>query len=122
MNRPLNVYVASQTKHAVMWRAFRDNHPWSIKIVSSWIDAGEVSADLAAGLWVGCVLEAKHADCVLAYYEPGDDWKGVLVEIGAALASDRHVFVVGEPPGSWVAHPRVHQIASIDDLPPRGWL
>lgn len=107
----MNVYVASKAKHAAMWRGLRAA---GLNITSTWIDeAGEGESDSSASLWRRCIDEARRADAVIAYFEDGEEWKGAFVEIGAALAHDAYVYVVGDPPGSWRNHPLVVNVDSI---------
>jgi hypothetical protein len=107
------IYVASKTKHAPMWRRLRDEG-WPI--ISTWIDeAGEGETSDFTDLWRRCIEEAKSASRVILYHEQGDVLKGAFVEIGAALATGVPVFVVGDPPGSWVHHPGVIQVADLEE-------
>jgi hypothetical protein len=103
------VYVASKSKYGANWREWRD--AWAdlgLTVTSTWIDEsseGE-SADLA-DLWKRCIAEASAADFLIAWYTPGDEWKGAYVEIGAALASGKPVYVIGPAPGSFKNHPLI---------------
>lgn len=105
------IYVASKTAHAAVWRDLRAiGHP----IISTWIDeagAGETSD--FTDLWHRCIGEAARADVTVLYHEPGEVLKGAFIELGAALASGRRVFVVGDPPGTWPAHPLVTRFPTI---------
>lgn len=106
------IYIASKTKHAPKWIALRAQ---GVPIVSTWID--DAGYDATAGmvdLWERCVREAAHACALVVYHEPGDVLKGGFVEIGAALAHGVSVFVAGDPPGSWVHHPKVTRCVSLD--------
>ena len=106
--KPTAIYVASKSIHASKWRVLRSV---GVPIISTWIDHGE-DADMTA-LWCSCIDEARNATHVIAYYESDETWKGAFVEIGAALASGAQVWVIGDPPGSWVNHPlvgRAHDI------------
>ena len=115
MNAPKQVYVASKSNLHGYWRTWqatgmRDG----FEIISTWIDEGDEGATADwSDLWVRCVTEAAMADVLVAFYRPGDVWKGALVEIGAALAADKPVYVVGNPPGSWTSHPNVHRFPSV---------
>ena len=104
------VYIASKTKHAALWRSLRK----TMGFISTWIDeAGEGETSDFADLWRRCIEEARTADALVAYHEPGDVWKGAFVEIGAALAAGVPVYVIGDPPGSWPNHPLVTRCASL---------
>lgn len=119
----LRVYVASKSKYGGMWQEWRA--AWSgveaadgsgLQVVSSWIDeyrAGET--DDFTDLWRRCIDEVTAADLVIAYYRNGDEWKGAFIEIGAALATNTPVYLVGRPPGSWVNHPLVSFASDPDD-------
>ncbi len=115
--RPLRMYVASKSCHGTHWRVVRDRAAeWGVEITSTWIDeSGEgESADLS-DLWVRCITEAMESDLLVAYHVEGEQWKGAFIEIGAALAAGRWVYVIGRPPGSWINHPRVTLCSSVDD-------
>lgn len=111
------VYVASKTRYAPLWRQRRD--AWAelgLAVASTWIDeAGEGESASLADLWIRCIQEASGADFLVAVNEPGDAWKGAFVEIGAALAAGKPVYVCGRPEGSWVHHPLVTFVGSVDD-------
>ena len=116
------VYVASKAYHAPMWRQIRGTlavHRSEFAIQASWIDidvADSLSVDdVSTDLWRKCVEEASSARLLVAYHARGDEWKGALVEIGAALAHEIPVYVIGAPPGSWAAHPLVFLAGSFDD-------
>lgn len=113
----LRLYVASKSCHGPKWQAARvPLAELGVDIISTWIDeSGEGETASLTDLWVRCVDEAASSDLLVAYHEPGEEWKGAFVEIGAALAADRWVYVIGRPPGSWINHPRVTVCASVDD-------
>jgi hypothetical protein len=117
VQRPARVYVASKSCHGPMWQEFRsawDTLP--VQVVSTWIDeSGEGETDDLSDLWRRCIAEAKSADVVIAYHQAGEEWKGAFIEIGAALASGAHVYVIGRPPGSWINHPNVTIASDPDD-------
>ena len=60
--------------------------------------------------------EASEADCLLVYCEPGDQLKGGLVEVGAALSAGKPVYAVGPMDGSWVHHPLVTPCATLGEV------
>lgn len=104
-------YVASKTEHADMWKAMRAE---GAPIISTWLDeAGVGETGDFTDLWQRCVAEVRSCDRLVAYHSDGDVWKGAFVEIGAALAAGIPVSVVGDPPGSWLAHPLVTRSASV---------
>lgn len=107
------IYVASKAAHGPAWAALRSD---GLPICSTWIDeAGEGETSDWSDLWVRCIEEATNARALIALHVDGETWKGAYVEIGAALAAGVPVFVVGNPPGSWVHHPLVTRVANIGD-------
>lgn len=87
------IYIASKTVHAPRWRELRAA---GLPINSSWIDeAGKGESASLSNLWIRCINEARSADCLIAYREPGEVLKGAFVEIGAALGEGKRVFLVG---------------------------
>ncbi len=103
------VYGASKTRLAPLWRELRDA---GVNVISSWIDRAGEPVDYAE-MWRRCISEISVADALVAVHEPGDVWKGAYVEIGVALAHVVPVYVVGDPPGSFVAHPLVFRCRSV---------
>ena len=98
------IYTASRTQHAGRWIALRAE---GVPVMASWIDeAGPGQTTSYEKLWERCVAEAFSAGALILYSEPGEVMKGALVELGAALAGNVPVFIVGEPPGS-VRHHRL---------------
>jgi nucleoside 2-deoxyribosyltransferase len=107
------IYVASKSEHGPFWRKMRTNMAmFGGFIVSTWIDERDDEPASTEDLWVRRIEEASRADCVLAFHKKGEQWKGTYVEIGAALAHGKPVFLVGDPLGSWVNHPNVHRISN----------
>ena len=95
------------------WRRDLADHG-VLNIISTWIDESAVDAsDDLADLWVRCIGESNSADAVIAYHQRGEVWKGAFIEIGSALAAGTPVIVVGDPPGSWVEHPLVRRVATL---------
>lgn len=122
----IKVYVASKTKHALMWQAFRKNAPFAM--TSTWIDMiHEDGTDDADGrfdqLWETIVGDVDEADGLILYVESGDfPLRGALVEVGLAISKDIPVAIVtpdivvderGNPFGTWVHHPLVSLHPSI---------
>lgn len=117
----INVYIASKTKHAWMWKDLRGLWARSaITIYSTWInEAGPGESKSLRNLWYRCVNEACFADVLIAYRAKDDEVKGTLVEIGAALAHDVPVFLVGDWPEdkfSFQHHPHVFIGHSMDQI------
>jgi hypothetical protein len=114
---PIRMYVASKSWYGSKWQEART--AWAeigVEIISTWIDESDEgeSADMS-DLWVRCVEEASTCDLLVAYHMPDEQWKGAFVEIGAALAHGRYVYVIGRPPGSWVSHPLVTFCENVED-------
>ncbi len=98
------LYTASKTAHAPKWRALQEH---GVRICSTWIhEAGKGETADFGDLWCRCVQESSGCTALLCYREPGEVLKGAFVEVGAALASDRLVMLVGDWDGfSFVHHP-----------------
>ena len=120
---PLKIYVASRASipaRAALWRDLRDRH--GARIISSWIDeAGGGETEDFADLWARILREVEACDRLVLYIEVGDfPLKGALIEVGAALALGKPVWVIGvgialekrscRPVGSWINHPRVERV------------
>ena len=108
------VYVSSKIKHAEMWRNLR-LQGWNIS--SSWIDQPkEFDSGTLSGMWDRYVEECRSCDFLLVYREPGEQLKGALIEVGAALAGGAKVIVIGDVPelGTSHYHPLVAFAGSID--------
>ncbi|ORE90962.1 hypothetical protein [Aurantimonas sp. 22II-16-19i] len=100
------IYVASKTRHAAIWRLYRDRDDWPIN--ATWIDeAGEGESGDLADLWRRCIHEASTADALVCYREDEDVLKGAWVEVGAALASGVPVYAVGLSGFTIAADPRI---------------
>jgi nucleoside 2-deoxyribosyltransferase len=116
----MKVYTASKLNKKDLWiELARD---WTeIQFTARWPvkHVGTVPDDpcFAKVFWVHDEEDVAAADVVLVYAEPEDKLKGALVEAGMAIATGKHVIVVGEHPdyGTWQYHPRVHRVKSLDD-------
>jgi len=107
------IYVASKTKHAHIWKSFRDK---GFPIISTWIDeAGEGETKDLSDLWVRCVQEAADCSLLIAYIEDGEVFKGGYIEIGVALGNGKPVYLIGNFPGTFMNHPLVSCFDSLDD-------
>lgn len=121
------VYVASRASvpaRGEMWRALRAEG-WLIN--STWIDEdgpGE-TADFGE-LWDRISREVEGSAALIAYMEPDDfPVRGVLIEIGMALAHQLPVILVlpgvvlegptSRPVGSWIKHPLVRIARTIHE-------
>lgn len=107
------IYFASKVKHAEKWRKIRAK---GLPVISTWIDeAGEGETSDFSDLWVRCVREASSAQALILYAEPEDVLKGAFIEVGAAIASEVPVYVVGrQPRWTWCEHPLVTECNSIE--------
>lgn len=108
------IYVASKTKHADRWRAWRSA---GLPIISTWIDEagpGE-SADLS-DLWIRCIREASECELLVCYREADDVLKGAFIELGAALANGREVWAVGLSGFTVAHHPGIRHFDTLDAL------
>lgn len=109
------IYIASKTVHAEKWRALRAS---GVPILSTWIDeAGKGESPDLSDLWVRCINEAMRASALIAYRQPDEILKGTFIEIGAALAANRKVYLVGFNDGtlSFVKHPRCYLVKDISE-------
>lgn len=90
---PIKIYIASKTRHAARWQTLRAQ---GYNIISTWIDeAGKGESKDLRDLAIRCIDEAKSADRVILYASENDILKGALMEVGAALACNVPVYVVG---------------------------
>lgn len=108
-----SIYVVSKVAHAGVWKGLRDR---GYPIISTWIDDGTEPGIDFIEAWPRYLGEAAQASFVIVYVLPGEELKGGLVEIGAALANNAYVFIVGSCPSALRTvrhHPRVHQATSV---------
>jgi hypothetical protein len=108
------IYIASKTKHAKVWKAYRDA---GFPLASTWIDeAGKGETENFADLWMRCVWEATNCAVLIAYREKDEVLKGAMIEIGCAIASGRLVLLCGDWEGfSFTAHPLVKIVENINN-------
>lgn len=88
----MKIYVASNIRHAPMWRKLRARGE---PIISSWLDWTGVASPR---LWDLCTSEPADADVTITYAEETDTPKGTLIECGVALGAGKHVIQVGSCP------------------------
>ena len=116
MERKPVVYVASHIRFIEFWHKLRAS---GVTISSTWIDDVPDREDKEAilKLWVNCFEEIRQSDMVLVGAENEDRFKGVLVEIGAALVLDKPVYLIGENNnmGDIYNHPLFHQVSSPEE-------
>jgi len=108
------IYVASKTKHAGKWLAYRDG---GYPINSTWIDeAGPGETQDFTDLWTRCCLEVNSAKVLVAYREKGEVLKGAFIEIGVALSKPKMVLLAGDWEGfSFAAHPVVRNMVTLNE-------
>lgn len=118
------VYTASKLRHAQLWRDMRLGRLHFCDFTASWIDVPDItntdiscSPDVLRAAWTLNIKEVMASEFLLVYCPHDDETilQGVLVEVGASLASGGHVIFVGDTTGTWVAHPRVLQVRWFDD-------
>lgn len=103
----MRIYIASKTRHALLWRSYRQ---WGVNIISSWIDeAGEGQTRDFTDLWRRCVEEVKSADRLVLYVgaEQEGHLRGAFVEVGVALASGIEVHIVCDFAGASASYKRL---------------
>jgi hypothetical protein len=110
----MRIYVASKSKHWPWWCALRAA---DVPIAASWIDAefnhtGAEPPDWALH-WMHCVDEAAAADIVLMFAREDENQNGALIEVGAALAAGKRVFLVSPHDWSWAHHPHVRRFETL---------
>lgn len=107
------IYIASKTKHAELWKALRDE---GLPIISTWIDeAGSGETLDYAEFWTRCLSEIHRSTALILYHEDGETPKGSYIEVGAALVLEVPIFIVGNPPGTFVHHPGVMRCSTLLD-------
>jgi hypothetical protein len=114
----MRVYVASKAKHAGWWQALRAS---GLDICATWVDwpfnhnGCEPSPADWAEHWQKCVDQAATCDVLLLHAIDGEVQRGALIELGAALATNRKVFIVSPYDWSWKHHPAVTVFSSLAD-------
>jgi hypothetical protein len=115
-NEKVVVYVASHIRFIDYWHRVRES---GIEISSSWIDspASRNDNNAISKLWINCFEEIRQADMVMIKAEKEDKFKGVLVEIGAALVLGKPVYLVGENNnlGDIYHHPLFYKVSSPEE-------
>jgi hypothetical protein len=114
------IYFASKLHRAPLWRAWATElSPTQFEVCSTWHDSLTVEADesnkaLCIEGWENNIKQIERATCVLVYGNAGDALNGTLVEIGLAIESGAHIFLVGTYPwGTWRHLPFVHEYPTI---------
>lgn len=120
------VYIASKTKYADMWRAHRAQN---FALASTWVDEAGVGETADFGeLWGRITSEISTCAGLILYVRPVDigTLKGAFVEAGMALAFGKPIIVWAAgvpinpetmaPLGSWIKHPLVKAVINQEVL------
>jgi hypothetical protein len=115
----LKIYTASKLAKAQMWEELgKADH---IFLSSRWLKHVKVgtpdSPDNAYYFWQENIDDVKECDRLVVYGTEDEHLRGALVEVGAALAFDKFVDVIGEHPdyGTWQFHPNIFHHKTIED-------
>jgi hypothetical protein len=115
------IYPASKSHHGHWWRALRACG-LPISPDCHWIDwsynepgAPEPSDDDWRAHWGNCISAAANADVLVFLDLPGETAKGALVEMGAALALGRQVFLVSEADWNVGHHSNCRRFRRLED-------
>jgi nucleoside 2-deoxyribosyltransferase len=104
-----------------MWKMWGRDLPNDWDINSTWVhvigtpgEQYECENEVASQ----CIKEASEADAIVCYIEEGEDHPGLMAEVGAALAMDKEVFVVGIQHIQCIIwdHDNVSPFNSLDDV------
>jgi nucleoside 2-deoxyribosyltransferase len=116
MDKRLIIYVASNIRFIDFWKKLRDS---GVVISSTWIDHVPERGDKKAisRIWLNCFQEIQQSDMVMVKAEKEDKFKGVLVEVGAALVLGKPVYLVGENNnmGDVYHHPLFYKVSSPEE-------
>lgn len=108
----MTIYIASKTVHGKRWQKLKAS---GVPIISTWIYESEKGeTEDFADLWHRCITEASIANYTIVYREPNEVLKGAFIEVGASLAAGNTVFAIGCEEFSFVKHPRVIVVPSIE--------
>jgi hypothetical protein len=116
----LKIYIASKAARRPRWRELRAA---GAPFISRWIDLGDDLSDDDVDfreLWTWCMEDLQQCTTLIAVVAPGERLKGVLIEMGAALALGKRVILIGDPGrenGTWMSHPGVewHKDGTIEN-------
>jgi len=106
----MKIYIASKAIRRPRWRELRDA---GAPFISRWIDVADGLSDDEvnfAELWTWCMEDVANCDVLIAVVAPDERLKGVLVELGAALALGKRVILIGDPGrenGTWFNNPQI---------------
>jgi hypothetical protein len=63
--------------------------------------------------WQKCITEATAADVVLMFAQADENQNGALLEVGAALAAGKRVYLVSPHDWSWAHHSNVRRFDTL---------
>lgn len=108
----LRIYPSSRYTRAQMWIDLAWKH--ELHIVAQWVthckyDNMTDTKENAVKYWPANLRDIQTCDLVLAYAEEEDVLGGTLIELGAALAYEKPILLVGhnESIRCWRHHPLV---------------
>ena len=115
----IRIYPSSLMKNAQMWIDLSKEN--QIHYVAQWITHFKYkdlnnNQENAVKYWVANLRDIKDCDILISYGESDDILGGSLIEIGAALAYNKRVFLVGQNEAfrSWRHHPLVTKYDDMD--------
>jgi hypothetical protein len=86
---PKRCYVSSKLRHKQLWL---DS---GLDIISSWIQGEQLSdPSELSDMWVRYFEELQDCSCLIMYLEHGDKPKGALIELGAAVAHNKPIYII----------------------------
>src|SRR5687768_8867561 len=104
------IYTASKVFRAPMWRQLATGYP-DLDFSARWIhneSLDDTNVEMCRDGWIKNINDVIDSDLLICYAEADDRLSGTLVEIGAALAADNPVFLIGEYDWkTWRHHPLV---------------
>ena len=112
----MKIYAASKAKHGPWWAALRAA---GLDICSTWpewrfnYNGATPSPEDWATHWANCINQAAACDILLLHAMDGEVQKGALIELGAALAAGRRVFVVTPYDWNWCHHSQVQRFDTL---------
>ena len=116
MDKKLTIYIASNMKFIDFWHKLRAS---GVTISSTWIDdvPDQEDKEAISRLWLNCFEEIRQSDMLMVKAEEEDKFKGVLVEVGAALVLGKPVYLVGENNnmGDIYHHPLFYKVSSPEE-------
>lgn len=117
--RPI-VYGASKLQFAPLWLSLHEKEP-DIYWIARWptIEGHvEDTPENAKTFWLHDIADVQKCDYVMCLPPPaGEQLRGALVEVGAALGLGKSVVLVGDDPAwaTWQYHPLVQKVATVEE-------